>query len=110
MTKDKTLAEELRDDITKLADNLPVGRRMILEILSKAERLVQIEQADATSDDWRVVGGNRIAILKPDGETVRIAEFYSMFWTHNLPAAANAELAVRAVKLLRNEPPIWGNQ
>ncbi len=110
MTKDRTLAEELRDDITKLADHLPVGRKMIFEILGKAERLVRIEQEWATSDDWRVVGGNRIAIFKPDGTVIRIAEFFTMFDMMTLPADANAALAVQAVKLLRDEPPVWGNQ
>jgi len=110
MTKDRTLAEELRDDLRKHYLEAGGGWTRIKGMLGLAERLVQSEQADATSDDWRVVGGNRIAIVKPDGEVVRIAEFFSMFNMRTLPADANAALAVQAVKLLRDEPPIWGNQ
>ncbi len=110
MTKDRTLAEELRDGLRKLYEEAGGGHSAIKGILERAERLVQSEQADATSDDWRVVGGNRIAIFKPDGRVIRIAEFYTMFDMMTLPADANAALAVRAVKLLRDEPPVWGNQ
>ncbi len=110
MKKDRTLAEELRDDLRKLYAEAGGMHLSIRGILTRAERLVQIEQADETSDDWRVVGGNRIAIVRADGEVVRIAEFFPMFNMRTLPADANAALAVRAVKLLRDEPPGWGNQ
>ncbi len=101
-----TQIEELRDDLRKHYEEAGGGWTRIKGMLERAEQLVRQEQESSTPDDWHVVGGNRIAIFKPDGEVVRIAEFYNMFWTTDLPGGANAELTVRAVNMTRKIPGV----
>ncbi len=105
----KTQIEELRDELRKHYAEAGGGWVRIKGMLKRAEQLVRQEQMDSTPDDWHVVGGNRIAIFKPDGEVVRLAEFYNMFWTSNLPGEANAELAVRAVNTMRRVSTLIGD-
>lgn len=100
MNDERTLTEELRDELKKLYAEAGGGHVAIRGILALAERLVEVENAQETPGDWRVVGGNRIAIFQGD-EVIRIAEFYSMYDIYNLPADANAALAVTAVGDLR---------
>ncbi len=54
----------------------------------------------ATPEEWILVGGNRIAIIR-DQMTVRLAEFYSLYDGVWLPDNKNAALAVESVRRVR---------